>query len=326
MKQFFYGSLVSLLLLTCYALAGAQNIDAEAKLQQYTIRIGDQTKLFISIHQPVKEVINFPKLTDTVAGKVLLVSTNKPDTVFDPNDKSQATVTHSYSLTSFDPGTYTIPAYTIVTKGGTAKTSELTLQVQTVKVDTTKGIYDIKQPLAVSYSWLDWLRDNWKLVLIIVAITLLVVGLIYYLIKRPKKASAPKPIQQPALPIHVIALNKLEEIKEQKLWQQGEFKQYYSELSDVLREYIEKRYQVKTHEQTTDEIFAALRSIEIDADNRANLAQVLQLADLVKFAKARPVAAENELTMDNAINFVLKTPLVIEAPKHTEGGSNDETA
>ena len=74
-----------------------------------------------------------------------------------------ATITQSYTITCFDAGTYTIPGFAIGTNNGALKTNELTLQVQTVKVDTTKAIYDIKQPLVVSYSFFDWLEDNWLL-------------------------------------------------------------------------------------------------------------------------------------------------------------------
>ena len=235
-----------------------------------------------------------------------IVSVNKPDTTVDKNDPKNITVIQSYTITSFDAGTYTIPSFAFGTKGGVIKTNELTLQVETVKVDTTKAIYDIKQPLAVTYTFFDWLRDNWYWVALGLLGVLVIAGLIWYFRKRPKKeVIIEKP--KPGVPPHIVALNKLKELQNKKLWQQGEVKQYYSELSDVLREYIEKRYVVKTHEKTTDEIFEGLTRAAITQENKNILRQILTISDLVKFAKEKPLPPENEQNINNAIDFVLNT-------------------
>ena len=158
-------------------------------MKQYTIRIGDQTKLFLSIHQPAKQHVDFPRLVDTLVSKVQIVNVGKPDTTTDKSDPGNITVIQNYTITSFDAGTYTIPPFSIGTTVGVLKTNELTLQVETVKVDTTKAIYDIKQPLAVTYTFFDWLKDNWLWVALGVAVVLGIIGLIWYLTKRPKKRS-----------------------------------------------------------------------------------------------------------------------------------------
>ena len=320
MKDRFFKLILALLCLTCFSFkTNAQAIQAEAKLQQYTIRIGDQTKLFLSVRQPLKAHVNFPKLTDTVVGKVQVVSINKPDTTYDQVDKTVITVTQSYTITSFDAGTYTIPAFSIGSETGVAKTKELTLQVETVKVDTTKAIYDIKQPFAVNYTWLDWLRDDWYWIAGPLALIAGIVGLILYLRNRPKPAPVVK-VAAPLVPPDVIAVNKLRELRDKKLWQQDQVKQYHIELSDIIREYLEKRYIIKTHEKTTDEIFEALKRMNITDENRNKLKQILILADLVKFAKEKPLPAENESNLDVAIDFVTNTRQV-DKPVTTEGGT-----
>jgi hypothetical protein len=322
-KQFFNYILISLLVLTGFCLqASAQNVKVEAKIDQTTIRIGDQTKLHLIVHQPAKTPVNFPKLADTLTGKVQIVGSNKPDTTVDKDDPKNITIDQSYTITGFDAGTYTIPPFTFGTSAGALKTNELTLQVATVKVDTTKGIYDIKQPLAVMYTFFDWLRDNWYLVALPLLAILFIIWLIRYLRKRPKSEPVIQVVRQPALPPHQIALSKLKELRDKKLWQQDDVKQYHSELSDIIREYIEKRYGIKTHEKTTDEIFAGLKYTDITLENKNLLSQILRLADLVKFAKERPLPPDNEQSMDNAINFVLKTQQA-ETPVSAEGGSND---
>ena len=320
MNKCFYSLLILTALSSCLVLnVNAQTVVVEAKLDQQTIRIGDQTKLRLIVHQPLKEKVNLPKLADTLTGKVQIVS-SRLDTVIDQNAHNQATVTQSYTITSFDQGTYTIPSYSIGSAAGVLKTNELTLMVQTVQVDTTKAIYDIKQPLAVSYTFWDWLKDHWIWVALGLAVVIAIIGVIWYLRKRPKTVTIIKEIK-PDVPAHIIALGKLQQLRDKKLYQQDAVKQYHSELSDIIREYLEKRYVVKTHEKTTDEIFAALKYMDIANEYRVKLNQVLILADLVKFAKEKPLPVDNELSMENALGFVLKTQQAAELPTNTEGGS-----
>jgi len=320
MKNRIFNYILTFMFLSCLCIkAIAQNVEVESKLQQYTIRIGDQTKLFLTVRQPAAAHVNFPKLTDTITGKIQIVNIGKPDTTQDKSDPKKITVIQSYTITCFDAGTQTIPSFAFDTAGGVIKTYELTLQVETVKVDTTKAIYDIKQPLAVSYTFFDWFRDNWYWVALPVAAILFIAWLIWYLRKRPKNEPVIQ-IVKPGLPPHEIALNKLRELIELKLWQQEEFKGYYSELSDIIREYLEKRYLIKAHEKTTDEILAGLRYLGIANEDKNLLRQVLTLADLVKFAKEKPLPAENEQAMYDAMNFVVNTQQ-FEQTEKTKGGS-----
>ncbi|HVW96904.1 MAG TPA: hypothetical protein VHA56_13120 [Mucilaginibacter sp.] len=305
----------------CSALfASAQNITANAKLDSLTIRIGDQTRLRLIVDKPVKEVVNFPKLADTITGKVRIVG-SRFDTIPDKSDHNRETVIQSYTITSFDQGTYNIPSFNIGSSAGVLKTPELTLVVQTVKVDTTKAIYDIKQPMAVSYSFLDWLKDNQIWVAIGFAVIAIIAGLIWYFKTRPKTEKVVQEIK-PDIPAHVVALNKLQQLRDKKLWQQEAIKDYHSELSDIVREYLERRYLIKTYERTTEEIIAALKYMDIANEYRGKLNQVLELADLVKFAKARPLPTDNELSMENAISFVTKTQEMQQVSPKTEGGAS----
>jgi hypothetical protein len=249
---------------------------------------------------------------DTISGKIQVVS-SKIDTIIDKGDASIHTIRKNYTITSFDSGTYVIPSYAFHTAAGDITTGELSLQVSPVAVDTTKAIYDIKQPLTVKYSFMDWLRDNWKWVASGLAAILIIGGIIYYIRKKLKKApviEAPKPV----IPAHVTALNQLNDLRDKKLWQQEQTKQYHTELSDIVRDYLENRYAIQALEQTSDEIFASLRHKDISDENRNTLRQTLILADLVKFAKEKPLPHENEQSMDNAVAFVTKTQQTIQAP------------
>src|ERR1700744_1305650 len=201
MKRYFNYIIVLTLVFTCFAFrTNAQNVKVEATLDKVTIPMGDQTRLHIIAHIQAKDQIDFPQLPDSI-GKIQIVSVAKPDTTFDKDNVQNETITRNYTVTSFTPGTYSIPPFTFKTKTGTYTTDSLVLQFKPVAVDTTKAIYDIKEPLQVTYAWFDWLKDNWPWVAIPLAAILLVVALTYYFMKRPKKKAVIAP-PAPAIPPH----------------------------------------------------------------------------------------------------------------------------
>jgi hypothetical protein len=316
MKRYYFYTLILTIAIACFCLrTNAQGIRVESKIDRITMPMGDQTTLHVIAHIQAKDEITFPLIADSIAGKVQIVKALKPDTSFDKNNLQAETITHNYTVTSFTPGTYTIPVYTLKTKSASYSTDSITFQVTPVSVDTTKAIYDIKQPLTVSYTLWDWLKDHWLWVVIPLAVILLIIGIVYYIKKRPQAVAE----TVPDLPIHTIALNKLYALRDKKLWQQDEVKVYYSELTDILREYLEKRYHITAHEQTTDEIFAGLKNKDLHKDVRNTLRQLLVLADLVKFAKEKPSPLENEQSMENAITFITLTRQEAKLPENKEG-------
>lgn len=314
--------LVFLSVLSLAAAAHAQSPSVTAKLEQQAIRIGDQTRLRLSVMQAAGIKVGFPEIPDTLSGKVQVLSSSKADTLADRAHPGNLIISKTYTLTCFDAGTYVLPAFRFNASGTAMQTAALTLDVQTVKVDTTKAIYDIKQPLAVSYTWTDWLKDNWYLVVLPLAGLALLFLLVRYLRKRPKPLPAAAP-PVPSLPVHTLALNRLDELRSRQLWQQGQVKAYYSELSDVIREYLEKRFRIQAQEKTTAEMITALHSREISTADRQLLESLLRLADLVKFAKEQPQAQDNEQSLAQAVSFVLHTQ---QAPPtiSKQGGDSSE--
>jgi hypothetical protein len=137
-----------------------------------------------------------------------------------------------------------------------------------------------------------------------------IIFLVLYSIKRRKKN---KPFfalpQKPKEPAHIIALRELDRIKAEKIWQKEKTKQYYSEVTDVLRNYIEDRFEIRAMEQTTDEILDSFRYRKdlISEKNYQNLSQILSVADLVKFAKYKTLPDDDNLTLVNSYFFVNET-------------------
>lgn len=308
--KLFLLAVLTLLAVLFSNISKAQDVKATAKLDNNAIQIGQQVKLSLSIKYRVDKgktmKVEFPELNDTIRKEIEIVDPGKTDTIVDKNDPYLFTQTKTLTITSFDSGYWAIPPFKFTVNGDTAGvlTDPMLLQVTTVEVDTTKEIKDIKDIYTETYSWIDWLKDNMHIVYWSLA-GLLVAAIAIYLIMRYNKRPAPVVvIEAPKIPAHIIAFGKLEQLKNDKLWQDGKLKLYHSTLTDILREYIENRFKIQAQEQTTDEIIFGFRNIAIDEESKMKLKRVLVLADLVKFAKEQPLANENELSLNYVYDFV----------------------
>jgi hypothetical protein len=294
------------LLLPSFALF-SQNVAVKAVLDTNFLMIGEQTQLhFIATYQDKNTQILFPQLNDTIIKEIEVLSKSPIDTsIADANGLFAQS--QSLLITSFDSGYYVIPPFQFIVNGDTVESDPLLLEVQNMKVDTANAIFDIKQPLSEPFSIKDWLKDNWVWLAAILAALIGIFFLVRYL-RREKPVVEEKII--PKIPVHEIALGKLRQLNEQQLWQNGKIKAYHSEISEILREYIEERYQVNALEETTSEIMHGLRLHQIPEKLKLKLSQTLTLADLVKFAKEQPLANENENSLTNAIEFVEATKMI----------------
>jgi len=147
------------------------------------------------------------------------------------------------------------------------------------------------------------------ILLVIVVAALIYFGIWYY--RKRKKAEPIFKISKPKLPPHEIAMEELEKLRQKKLWQNNKIKEFYTELTEIVRKYIEGRFSINALEMTTDEIMESFKSIDISEDAKGKLRQMLVLADMVKFAKEQPVPTENEQSFNNALDYVQSTIIVI---------------
>jgi hypothetical protein len=287
------------------------DITVNAKLDTSAIQIGQQTKLTLSIQYKVNTEdrvrIQWPDTHDSLRKEIEIVEQTKIDTLI-PNKEDPFTFVQTKTLyiTSFDSGYWAIPPFKFIVNGDTAGiySDALLLSVSTISIDTTQAIKDIKQPYSISYSWIDWIKDHKLLVSGIVIGLIALCILIFFVLKSLKNKPPPVVEEVIKIPAHIIALEKLEKLKEEKRWQEGKLKSYYSSLTDIIREYIEHRFKIQAMEQTTDEILTSFRNVAIDKESQEKLRQLLLLGDLVKFAKEHPLPTENEMSMDNAFAFV----------------------
>lgn len=287
------------------AFSQAQEIKATATLDTNRIMIGDQVKLQIQIEHPAKHKVRFPALPDTI-NKIEVLERSKIDTV-PSTDPSRITERQTYIITSFDSGHFPLSPLKFVLEADTNmffETEALLLSVYAPKVDTTQAIKEIKGPLDVPFS----IREAIPYIVGGGILLAILIGLYYYFKNRKKKPGQIE-IKVPSRPAHEIALEALKELENEKVWQTQEngVKSYHSAISDIIRTYIEHRYKIPAMELTTDEILNNFRRTSMKEEPKEKLRQLLQLSDLVKFAKAQPLPNEHELSLSSAYDFVSST-------------------
>jgi hypothetical protein len=300
----------------------AQQVTVKASIDSTHVLIGDQLKLLLEIEKPKDLNVQFPQVPDTFSSKIEVVNRSKVDTV-KLDDNTRVKLMQSLLITSFDSGMHQIPPFYFKLKNGqvldSAATRELAFQVHGMKIDTTKGPVDIKVPYSAPMT----LKEIIPYILGIILIVAIIFFIFYYI--KWKKKNVPLFIrpEKPAEPAHIIALRELDRIKVQKLWQQEKIKQYYSEVSDTIRIYIQNRFGIQALEQTSAEtigVFKFRRDL-VDSNSLDQLQHILSLADLVKFAKYSPLPDDNNQTLMNAYFFVNQTKKaeVITSEKPVEG-------
>lgn len=298
-----------LTLLLCGALR-AQDVKPLARIDTPAVLIGQQAHLWLSVTYRADKggAITWPVIGDTLTSHVEVVRDSGVDTVMpDKNDPYLLKQARTLTITSWDSGYWAIPPLRFVINGDTVATEAVLFSVNTMDVDTTQAIRGIKGIYEVEYTWLDWLREHWKWVAIGVGAAVLVAVLLIVLIRRARRPKVKEAPPAPELPLHVRTLAALEAVGAKKLWQQGLVKPHYTEVTDILRGYIEQRYGVPAMERTTDELVSALVPSAMPTSERERLANLLRLADLVKFAKYAPAPAENEHVLQGAIELVRNT-------------------
>jgi hypothetical protein len=203
-------------------------------------------------------------------------------------------------------------AFNIISPQGAVtgvNTDSFYISVNTVPVDTTQPFKPIKTVRQVSVSWKDYI---WYIILGAL-IVLAIFAIVYYIRESRKKPAAPLPPRPKETP-YETAIKALRKMEEEKAWQNGEIKQYYTALTDILREYIERQFQVPAMELTTDELLQNIKPVTILNQQKDTLRAVLTTADLVKFAKMHPGQEEHYDCLRRAIDIVEWTK-----PKPKEG-------
>lgn len=291
---------------------------AVLSLDTSSIRIGERVQLRLHATLPKSASIYWPVVADTLTSAVEVASKSRLDTNA-TSRKDFINYSQSILITSFDTGFHFIPPFTIhySYSGDTSRHEILSegvyLKVRTVEVDTTQAIRDIRGPIQAPLSFAEMAPFLGAL-----AIIGLIIGFVWYYFWRKRMNKPLFPVITRTLgPPWQVALQSLDALESKKLWQNGKIKEYYSELTDILRQYLHQQHKIDAMEMTTSEILAAFDSSRLQTDSRLQLSDILIQADYVKFAKASPLKAENELSMQYARQFVENTKPIPVVPEIT---------
>jgi hypothetical protein len=304
------------LLFTAYVSLSSLAQKAVLSLDTSSIRIGERVQLRLNATLPKSASIYWPFISDTLTDKVEVASKSKLDT----NSTSRqdfVTYSQNITITSFDTGFHYIPPFTIQYSyaGDTSRKELLSdgvyLKVRTVEVDTTRAIRDIRGPIQAPITFAELIPYLGG-----VAVLSLIIGLIWYYFwrKRMNKPLFPV-ISRTQYPPWQLALKSLDSLESQKLWQNGKIKEYYSELTEILRHYLFQQHGIEAMEMITSEILSAYDLSGLQPDSRTLLSQILMQADYAKFAKAIPQRSENELSMIYARQFIDSTKPIPVTPE-----------
>jgi len=285
---------------------------AHVYLETDHITIGQQVNLVLEVRTAANGQVGWMTFPDTLK-TIEIVDAGKIDTI---KQRDSILYRQKLLITSFDAGKATIPAlaFTITGTGpaDTILSKPAVLNVSTVAVDTTQPFKPIKDIELVEASsgytqFVDNLKNNWKLYTGILLLAGLIISAIIYFLKN-KKTKAPENKLPPEKP-HEKAQRLLNELVAAKLWEQGRIKEYYSALSDIIRNYLEERYGVAAMEQTTDELLVLAKNNREVKKVRQELKKILRTADLAKFAKANPLPEEHISCMDAAYEVIKRTKI-----------------
>ena len=280
-----------------------------ATLDSTTLFIGDQTDLHLRATCEVGEQVAMPVLDKELVPGVEIVDRTIVDTLSLKDGRVQ--YDQYLTVTSFEDSLFYIAPLPFVSGDDTVWSDGLTLNVvQPFEMDTTDmAITDIKGVYKAPIWW--WGIFRWVLLALLLAgVGVAGYYLITYLQRRKLEEAGNEVVTEPLRPAEEVALEKLDAIKEKKIWQQGQVKEYYTQLTDVVREYIARRFEVSSVEQTSDETLRDIRPLLSERkDLYDQLRKMLTLADLVKFAKWSATPDENELSLRNAYTFVRETTI-----------------
>ena len=290
-------------------------IVVSASIDSTMLMLGDQTAMHLEVTHDATEQVVLPTWGEQLQDGIEIVEKSQIDTTTLPDGRVQ--LKQDLMLTSFKDSLFAIEPLVAISGNDSFWADPMALNViQPFEIDSTNAITDIKDIERAPIWWWGILR--W--VLLVVGL-LLLVDLGFWLWKKYDKyrQKEEEPVDPELLrPADEVALEKLDEIKAQKIWKDGKVKEYQTELTDVVREYIGRRFEVHSTEKTSDETLREMKPL-IDKDLYGRLSKMLQLADLVKFAKWHTTPDENEQALTTAYDFVNETKIVNDA-----NDANDE--
>ena len=273
---------IYILLLSNFAFAQTATLDSN------TILIGQQINFTIT--NKVTSTKIWPTYNEFLVEGIEIIKASKIDT-------TEGVITQEFVITAWDSGSYFIPP---IAFSENSKTQALLLNVQSIILAEDAELKDIKQPIEEPIGW----SDIWAWLLGILILSLIIFILRKYVFNKNKPSIIIKP--KVIIAADISALKELNALEKAKIWQEGNVKEYHSQLSEIIRRYTENRFDFIALELGTDEIISELKS-KVNNEQLTSINILLQRADLAKFAKSKPIDTENMESMVLAKGFVNAT-------------------
>lgn len=324
-RKLLYRILLLALLLAPALKSHAGNTIVSVKLDTARVMMGKTVKLHINVVQDAGTVgILLDSNTDTL-GPIDIVKRDKIHTKTVDNNREE--LTQVLTLQPFEPGEYNLPPIRYFVDGDTVVSNQEHLVVDSVKVDVNGKIKDYKPIVDAPLKIIDYIPDAiarywWVWIIALAALAFL----IFAYLKWYKKGINPFKPEKKRLPPYEEAIQALNNLKSRQLWQNGQHKEYYSCLTDILRVYIERRFGINAVEMTSREIMEQIKHNEEAMQVKDQLREVLEIADYVKFAKMQTLANENEISFQRTLNFVEQTKPVPDTEEEKGEAVNDNNA
>lgn len=317
-------ALITLILLISplVSLANVGPISLKASLDSAHIIMGKQTSLHIEIvdNNGVNGVLPILN-SDTIIAEIEVISKSQADTIDLENNRRQ--INQDIIIQSFDSGLYTIPPIQYIVGKDTFKANPLALKVIPVSVDSLQTIHsqaDVIYPNSRWYDFLpDFITDYWGWILVVIIVIL---GAIFGLLLYKKKLPITLTPAKKEIPPYELAIQLLEKLRDEKLCERGQDKEFYTRLTDILRSYIDSRFGINAMEMTTTQIIESLNNNNETIRSKSYVEQVLEIADFVKFAKVRPLPDDNVKSYNWALQFVKETKPIEETVNTIDNSEN----
>jgi hypothetical protein len=299
----------------CSSKAKAQiEITLNIEPERDTIIIGDQVTLKVSVVAPKNEIIIFPDFKEKLSEGIELIEAKDVDTI-KSKDRDVNHLERKYLITSFDEGSYHFNGFPVFKVTPSAKVdtlysnNEIVLTVKTVELEKDFQPYDVKDIKTYPSQW--WLWTG-----IFTLASFLIIALVIFLINR-KRSKTDKTVKLKINP-YLWATSELENLKNANL-AATRTKEYYSRLTDIVREYIELQTNVSAMEKTSDEILSLLPDTIFNSEELlTNISDLFSIADLVKFAKYTASVFECETSWEEAHKFVFLSNNIANELKESE--------
>lgn len=308
------------LLAATAATAGAVELKVTAELDSVLMTQGYCTDLRVRVLGPSDaRTIDWPQAGGRLGG---IDVTSVSQTSEDLGNGRRETV-YTLRLQPFDPDTVTLPPLRVVSGSDTAASRELVLKVLPAELDSLKDIHPIEGPVSYQRKWYDWIpqgvTDYWAWILLVLG--LVAAGVAAWLYFR--RGGTVTVRRKRVIPPYELAISRLGRLKERRLAESGHEKEYYTELTDILRQYLDGRFGINAMEMSSTEIMHTLRHNEATRMSADRMKSVLEVADFVKFARMRPLPDDNIKSFNSAMAFVEDTKPAPE-PEPAAGDDKDK--